>query len=71
MTRPFRQYPVMFAGAKPVPENLQKVHEALGWLDGFIGKNTFAAGENLTVADFVLVSGVVRTVLSKQPLLTN
>ena len=46
----------MFAGAKPVPANLDKVQEALGWLDGMIGSNTFAAGENLTVADFVLVS---------------
>lgn len=64
LTTPFysrnpRQYPVMFYGQEKLqPEKLQKLHEALGWLDGFLAGHDWAVGNNITVADFVLVASV-------------
>ncbi|XP_063591003.1 glutathione S-transferase 1-like [Penaeus indicus] len=52
-------YPVMFRGeTKANPEKLEKLHEALGWLDGYLDGHEWAVGNSVTVADFVLVSTV-------------
>ncbi|XP_037075538.1 glutathione S-transferase 1-like [Pollicipes pollicipes] len=52
-------YPLMFHGAKTVDKDaIDKLNEALGWLEGFIGDNKYAAGNTQTVADFALVSTV-------------
>jgi len=52
-------YPVMFRGQeKPDPEKLEKLHEALGWLNGYLAGQDWIMGDKLTVADFVLVSTV-------------
>ncbi|XP_037786119.1 glutathione S-transferase 1-1-like isoform X2 [Penaeus monodon] len=52
-------YPVMFYGQEKLePAKLEKLHEALGWLDGFLAGHDWAAGNNITVADFVLVASV-------------
>lgn len=50
-------YPAV-RGMKPDPEKLEKVHEALGWLNNFLMEYTFAAGNKVTVADHCLVSSV-------------
>ncbi|XP_047494100.1 uncharacterized protein LOC125042503 [Penaeus chinensis] len=45
--------------ASPTQESLDKFHEALGWLDGYLGRGRFAAGtDHVTVADHVLVANV-------------
>lgn len=54
----YYQYPVMFCGARPVPEKLEALHEALGWLNGFMDGNTFSVGNGITVADLVLISTI-------------
>ncbi|KAK4322574.1 hypothetical protein Pmani_006677 [Petrolisthes manimaculis] len=49
------------ASSKPSQENIDKLHEALGWLEKTITINggQYAAGtERLTVADFALVASV-------------
>merc|ERR1711921_5603 len=52
-------YPVLFRGAeKPDPEKLEKFQEALGWLNGFLEGHDYCVGNNITVADHVLVSTV-------------
>lgn len=49
----------MFRGeTKANPEKLEKLHEALGWLDGFLAGHDWAVGNSVTVADFVLVASV-------------
>jgi len=52
-------YPVMFHGQeKPNPEKLEKLHEALGWLEGYLTGHDWAVGDQMTIADTVLVSSV-------------
>ncbi|XP_027229525.1 glutathione S-transferase 1 [Penaeus vannamei] len=52
-------YPVMFFGQEKLdPAKLEKLHEALGWLDGFLAGHDWAVGNSVTVADFVLVASV-------------
>ncbi|XP_064108511.1 glutathione S-transferase 1-1-like [Macrobrachium nipponense] len=44
---------------KPCQEHVDKLHEALEWLDGFLKGVKFAAGtDHVTVADLVLISNV-------------
>lgn len=49
----------MFRGEEtPNPEKLEKVHEALGWLDGYLAGHNWAVGNSITIADHVLVATV-------------
>ncbi|XP_050739352.1 glutathione S-transferase 1-like isoform X2 [Eriocheir sinensis] len=50
-------YPAM-RGQKPDPANLEKLKEALGWLNRFLTEYTFAAGNKVTIADHCLISSV-------------
>lgn len=50
-------YPVLFGGASPDPEKLEKLYEALGWLDSYL-LDTFIAGPKPTIADHALVASV-------------
>ncbi|KAK7072117.1 glutathione s-transferase [Halocaridina rubra] len=51
--------PVMFGGQKQFdPQQLEKVHEALGFLNKAIEGHTWAVGNHITVADHVLASTV-------------
>ncbi|RXG71224.1 Glutathione S-transferase 1, isoform D [Armadillidium vulgare] len=51
-------YPVLFGDGKPEPEKLELLNEALGWLEGFLDGHDYAVGNNLTVADYVLIASV-------------
>lgn len=54
-------FPIRSGKATPETsqESLGKLHEALGWLDGFLTRGRFAAGtDHVTVADLVLVANV-------------
>ncbi|XP_017775305.1 PREDICTED: glutathione S-transferase D1-like [Nicrophorus vespilloides] len=50
--------PIMMRSAKPNMEVHAKVEEALGVFDTILSKNKWAAGDNLTIADFALMSTV-------------
>lgn len=52
-------YPVLFRGQeKPDPEKLEKLHEALGWLNMWLEGKSYISGDNVTVADHSLVATV-------------
>ena len=48
----------MFGGGKAADDALDKLKEALGWLEGFFGDNKFVAGPKRTVADFAIASTI-------------
>ncbi|EAL40661.2 AGAP004171-PA [Anopheles gambiae str. PEST] len=65
-------YPLYFEGATPGGEKLEKLEEALAVLNGYLINNPYAAGPNITLADYSLVSTVtslevVQHDLSKYP----
>uniref|UniRef100_W6MEZ5 Glutathione-S-transferase-like-1 protein n=1 Tax=Coenobita clypeatus TaxID=474045 RepID=W6MEZ5_9EUCA len=52
-------FPVLFRGEKSFnPEKLEKLHEALGWLNTWLAGHDFAVGNNITVADHSLSATV-------------
>ncbi|XP_045593880.1 glutathione S-transferase 1-1 [Procambarus clarkii] len=52
-------YPVLFGGVEKVdPKKLEPLHEALAWLNDFLAGHEWAIGNNITVADNVLVATV-------------
>jgi len=51
-------YPVMFSGATVDPSKLEKVQEALGYLNGYLEGNTYAIGGDITIADHALAATV-------------
>ncbi|XP_075218826.1 glutathione S-transferase 1-1-like [Lycorma delicatula] len=51
-------YPVMFGGAPFDDEKKKKLDEALGFLNTFLEKSPWAAGDNITLADLALVASV-------------
>lgn len=51
-------YPQIFAKAPADPEKLQKLQDAVGFLDTFLEGQTYVAGDTLTVADISLVATV-------------
>lgn len=47
------QNPVLFQKSKEVsPDGTRKAHEALGFLNTFLEKSEWVAGDQLTIADF-------------------
>merc|ERR1711971_1434535 len=49
-------YPVMFGGPAPGEKEKDKLKEVLGWVDGFVKDDKFAAGgDSLTLADICLM----------------
>jgi len=49
----------MFRGEEKVnPEKLKALHEALGWFNDYLAGHDWAVGNNITIADNVLVSSV-------------
>lgn len=50
--------PVLFRGEELNPQKLERLHEALAWLDGFLSGRKFAAGSNITIADHTLLATV-------------
>ena len=51
-------YPQIREG-KPVPEGtFQKLEEALEFLEGYLGKTTYVAGDSLSIADFSMLSSI-------------
>lgn len=51
-------YPQIFAKAPADPALLKKLEDAVGFLNTFLEKTTYAAGETLTLADISLVATV-------------
>ncbi|CAH1126818.1 unnamed protein product [Ceutorhynchus assimilis] len=51
-------YPLYFAGVPLDPAKLEKINEALKFLDTFLEGQTYAAGDSLTVADLALVASI-------------
>uniref|UniRef100_A0A182YJR6 glutathione transferase n=1 Tax=Anopheles stephensi TaxID=30069 RepID=A0A182YJR6_ANOST len=51
-------YPVMMEGKELNPEKVQKLDEALEFLETFLDKTAFAAGDKLTVADLSLLASI-------------
>ena len=50
-------FPLMFRGEKPEQEKFDKLKEVLGWLDGFVADDKFAAGnDEMTIGDISLLS---------------
>lgn len=47
---------VLFGGKKPCYEKLEEVHKALVLYEGYLEKNVYMAGGNLTLADFFMMS---------------
>ncbi|PNF22939.1 Glutathione S-transferase D7 [Cryptotermes secundus] len=50
--------PVFFFGEAPKPEKLEKINEALGYLNLFLEGQDWVAGDNITIADICLVVSV-------------
>ena len=48
----------MKEGAAPNDSDLERVQEALGWLDNDLGENDYAVGDSITLADIALASTV-------------
>merc|ERR1719237_326445 len=50
-------YPIMFGGPAPGDKEKDKLKEVLGWVDGFVKDDKFAAGgDTLTLADICLLA---------------
>jgi len=58
-------YPQIFAKQPADPEKLTKLEDALKFLDGFLEKSEYAAGDNLTLADISLVATVSTLEIAK------
>ncbi|KAJ8945994.1 hypothetical protein NQ318_017110, partial [Aromia moschata] len=52
------QFPSIFEGASLDPAKLEKLKEALNFLDSFLANSKYAAGDSLTLADLSLVASV-------------
>lgn len=56
----FLQYPVMFGGATKMDQKaVSDMVEGIEYLEGFLGKSKYAAGDHLTLADIVLMASAV------------
>ena len=54
----YLQMGIIFRGEKPDPEKLEKLKEALQWLDLALGKHQFVAGDDVTIADHFAVATI-------------
>lgn len=50
-------YPQMVENLPGDPEKLKKMEKALALFDGFLAKNTYAAGDQPTIADYSMIAG--------------
>jgi len=53
-------YPKVFYKQEIDPEKVKKLDESLGYLEGFLAKTKYAAGDNLTIADFTIVASLAK-----------
>lgn len=51
-------YPVFFSGAASDPAKMEKINDAMKFLDTFLEGQKYAAGSSLTVADLALVATI-------------
>merc|ERR1712013_802318 len=50
-------YPIMFGGPLPGNDKFEKLKEVLGWVEGFVADNKFAAGTDwITIGDISLLA---------------
>ncbi|KAF5278508.1 hypothetical protein FQR65_LT15679 [Abscondita terminalis] len=47
-------YPIMFGNGTHNEENFKKMHEAFGFLETFLDKNQYVAGDSLSMADLAI-----------------
>ncbi|XP_059058692.1 glutathione S-transferase 1-like isoform X2 [Achroia grisella] len=47
--------PILFRGAEMDPEHVDKLNEALGWLNTMLEGHAYVAGEDLTIADISII----------------
>jgi len=48
----------LFGYSKKTDEKEQKLHDALGFLETFLGSNDWVAGDSMTLADMALVASI-------------
>jgi glutathione S-transferase len=53
-------YPKIFYKQAIDDEKVKKLDEALGYLNGFLEKTKYFAGDNMTIADFTLVASLTK-----------
>ncbi|XP_025204059.1 glutathione S-transferase 1-1-like [Melanaphis sacchari] len=51
-------YPWIFAGVPKSDDKEKKIHDALAFLEIFLGSSAWAAGDSVTVADIALVASI-------------
>ncbi|XP_065073075.1 glutathione S-transferase 1-1-like [Ochlerotatus camptorhynchus] len=51
-------YPLVFEGQKFDEENFKKLEEAFGFLEIYLGQNTYVAGDKITIADFSILASI-------------
>lgn len=51
-------YPVYFSGSPYDPAKLEKINDAMKFLDTFLEGQEYAAGDHLTIADLALVTSI-------------
>jgi glutathione S-transferase len=59
------QLPVLFGGQDAKPEKLEKINEALGYLNQFLRGQDWVAGDSMTIADICLVVTVSNSEVRK------
>ncbi|KAF5287201.1 hypothetical protein FQA39_LY16020 [Lamprigera yunnana] len=58
-------YPIMMTGAAPDLEKYKRMEEALEFLNTFLKSQEFVAGNNLTVADYVISTTITTFLVAK------
>lgn len=53
------QFPILFLGETTISQDKKdQLNEAFGYLDGFLAKTKWVAGDNFTVADNAILASV-------------
>jgi glutathione S-transferase len=55
----------LFSGQEAEPEKLEKINEALGYLNLFLEGQDWVAGDSMTIADICLVVSVSNSEVSR------